>query len=192
MIYNLLRQRKIFNRITWTFSNFYGFPFKCTLGQKMSAFGFCISMVIKTNVVSNICDQIWQCNFSLDQCKHCWGEKKIANPILTNECTFDAAGKIANIQIELKLRPDHSSFTMVFLWRWHFQVFSLQTKKRKCNCICTSLIICKYTDCILAYLKNTSSNRLCVNLFKDLNTNNVSHMFEWDWLMWRKVNFRIR
>ena len=76
----------------------------------MSAFGFCISMVIKTNVVSNICDQIWQCNFSLDQCKHCWGEKKIANPILTNECTFDAAGKIANIQIELKLRPDHSSF----------------------------------------------------------------------------------
>ena len=64
MIYNLLRQRKIFHRITWTFSNFYGFPFKYILGQKMSAFGFCISMVIKTNVVSNMFDQFWQCNFS--------------------------------------------------------------------------------------------------------------------------------
>ena len=63
-IYNLLRQRKIFNRITWTFSNFYGFPFKYILGQKMSAFGFCISMVIKTNVVSNMFDQFRQCNFS--------------------------------------------------------------------------------------------------------------------------------
>ena len=29
----------------------------------MSAFGFCISMVIKTNVVSNICDRIWHGNF---------------------------------------------------------------------------------------------------------------------------------
>ena len=64
VIYSLLRHRKIFNRITWTFSNFYGFPFKYILGQKMSAFGFCISMVIKTNVVSNMFDQFWQCNFS--------------------------------------------------------------------------------------------------------------------------------